>query len=137
MSTQQLRYMYRLMKRRVHSLHVDTGSWPSYKVKRMEVELLGLWAIIESSEGVYDMLKELFQQQRRPVLRQKYPPFRKHGKKVAVHTLTFAYQEGVCFCNGAEKTTTLFMLTVYLTDGTAFIFGQDMRLNPRLLASLT
>ncbi|MFS7945124.1 hypothetical protein Hanom_Chr06g00520361 [Helianthus anomalus] len=42
--------MYRLMRRRVYSLHVDTGSWPIYKVKRREVELLGLSAMCEGEQ---------------------------------------------------------------------------------------
>ncbi|MFS8015271.1 hypothetical protein Hanom_Chr15g01354451 [Helianthus anomalus] len=50
--------MYRLMKRRVHSLHVDTGSWPIYKVKRMEVESLGLWAMCKDEQTLH--VKPLF-----------------------------------------------------------------------------
>ncbi|MFS7963287.1 hypothetical protein Hanom_Chr08g00736331 [Helianthus anomalus] len=42
--------MYRLMKRWVYSLHVDTGSWPIYKVKRRKVELLGLWAMCKGEQ---------------------------------------------------------------------------------------
>lgn len=70
-------------------------------------------------------------------LRKVFPGGRNHGKKVAVHSLTFSVQEGECFgflgTNGAGKTTTLSMLSgeVYPSDGTAFIFGQDMRLNPK------
>ncbi|MFS7889378.1 hypothetical protein Hanom_Chr00s000004g01606281 [Helianthus anomalus] len=48
--------MYRLMKRRVHSLHVDTGSWPIYKVKRMEVELLGLWAMCKGMRALNEYM---------------------------------------------------------------------------------
>ncbi|MFS7977586.1 putative ABC-type sulfate transporter [Helianthus anomalus] len=75
-------------------------------------------------------------------LRKVFPGGRKHGKKVAVHSLTFSVQEGECFgflgTNGAGKTTTLSMLSgeVYPTDGTAFIFGQDMRLNPKAARQL-
>ncbi|KAI3676059.1 hypothetical protein L1987_85655 [Smallanthus sonchifolius] len=71
-----------------------------------------------------------------------FPGGRKHGKKVGVHSLTFSVQEGECFgflgTNGAGKTTTLSMLSgeVYSTDGTAFIFGQDMRLNPKAARQL-
>ncbi|KAI3676220.1 hypothetical protein L1987_85821 [Smallanthus sonchifolius] len=52
-----------------------------------------------------------------------FPRGRKHGKKVAVHSLTFSVQEGECFgflgTNGAGKTTTLSMLSgeVYPIDG--------------------
>lgn len=46
---------------------------------------------------------------------QVYPGGQQHGKKVAVHSLTFSVQEGECFgflgTNGAGKTTTLSMLT--------------------------
>ncbi|KAI3712673.1 hypothetical protein L1987_71235 [Smallanthus sonchifolius] len=42
-----LRYMYRLMKRRVYSLHVDHGLRPILKVRRREVEWLGLSAYIQ------------------------------------------------------------------------------------------
>lgn len=39
--------MYRLMKRRVYSLHVDPAIQPILKVKRREVEWLGLTAYIQ------------------------------------------------------------------------------------------
>lgn len=46
---------------------------------------------------------------------QVYPGRRHHAAKVAVHSLTFAVQEGECFgflgTNGAGKTTTLSMLS--------------------------
>ncbi|CAK7342616.1 unnamed protein product [Dovyalis caffra] len=69
-------------------------------------------------------------------LRKVYPG-EKHRTKVAVHSLTFSVQAGECFgflgTNGAGKTTTLSMLTgeESPTDGTAFIFGKDMRSNPK------
>ncbi|KAL8261643.1 hypothetical protein R6Q59_025692 [Mikania micrantha] len=75
-------------------------------------------------------------------LRKVFPGGRKFGKKVAVHSLTFSVQEGECFgflgTNGAGKTTTLSMLSgeVYPSDGTAFIFGQDIRLNPKAARQL-
>nr|XP_043635410.1 ABC transporter A family member 1 [Erigeron canadensis] len=75
-------------------------------------------------------------------LRKVFPGGRNHGKKVAVHSLTFSVQEGECFgflgTNGAGKTTTLSMLSgeVCPSAGTAFIFGQDMRLNPKAASQL-
>ncbi|GFY96206.1 ATP-binding cassette A1 [Actinidia rufa] len=69
-------------------------------------------------------------------LRKVYPG-NYHGTKVAVHSLTFAVQEGECFgflgTNGAGKTTTLSMLSgeERPSDGTAFIFGEDISLNPK------
>ncbi|KAL1813550.1 hypothetical protein ACET3Z_023615 [Daucus carota] len=70
-------------------------------------------------------------------LRKVYPGGRHRGAKVAVHSLTFAVQEGECFgflgTNGAGKTTTLSMLSgeESPTGGTAYIFGSDMRMNPK------
>lgn len=70
-------------------------------------------------------------------LRKVYPAGKKHTAKVAVHSLTFAVHEGECFgflgTNGAGKTTTLSMLTgeECPTDGTAFIFGSEIRSNPK------
>ncbi|KAK4797503.1 hypothetical protein SAY86_029829 [Trapa natans] len=70
-------------------------------------------------------------------LRKVYFGGKHPGEKVAVHSLTFSLQQGECFgflgTNGAGKTTTLSMLTgeEYPTDGTAFIFGQDIRSNPK------
>ncbi|KAJ6363443.1 hypothetical protein OIU78_003587 [Salix suchowensis] len=69
-------------------------------------------------------------------LRKVYPG-EKHRTKVAVCSLTFSVQAGECFgflgTNGAGKTTTLSMLTgeESPTDGSAFIFGKDMRSNPK------
>ncbi|KAL8128675.1 hypothetical protein V2J09_017830 [Rumex salicifolius] len=70
-------------------------------------------------------------------LRKVYPGGNKRCEKVAVHSLTFAVQEGECFgflgTNGAGKTTTLSMLSgeECPTDGTAFIFGNDIRSKPK------
>lgn len=70
-------------------------------------------------------------------LRKVYPARRNHSEKVAVRSLTFSVQEGECFgflgTNGAGKTTTLSMLTgeECPTDGTAYIFGNDIRLDPK------
>ncbi|KAL2535052.1 ABC transporter A family member 1 [Abeliophyllum distichum] len=70
-------------------------------------------------------------------LRKVYPGGKQNGSKVAVRSLTFAVQEGECFgflgTNGAGKTTTLSMLSgeERPSDGTAFIFGKDIRLNPK------
>lgn len=70
-------------------------------------------------------------------LRKVYPARRTHAAKVAVHSLSFAVPEGECFgflgTNGAGKTTTLSMLTgeECPTDGTAYIFGHDIRLHPK------
>lgn len=70
-------------------------------------------------------------------LRKVYPGGKYHGSKIAVHSLTFAVQEGECFgflgTNGAGKTTTLSMLSgeERPTAGTAFIFGKDMSSNPK------
>ncbi|KAJ8755578.1 hypothetical protein K2173_022157 [Erythroxylum novogranatense] len=69
-------------------------------------------------------------------LRKVYPGGRQ-GKKVAVSSLSFSVQPGECFgflgTNGAGKTTTLSMLSgeESPTDGTAFIFGKDIRLDPK------
>ncbi|KAJ4840078.1 ATP-binding cassette sub- A member 1 [Turnera subulata] len=68
---------------------------------------------------------------------QKVYPGGSYGRKVAVHSLTFSVQAGECFgflgTNGAGKTTTLSMLCgeESPTDGTAFIFGNDIRANPK------
>ncbi|KAJ4767254.1 ABC transporter A family member 1 [Rhynchospora pubera] len=70
-------------------------------------------------------------------LRKVYPATRHQGCKVAVHSLAFSVNEGECFgflgTNGAGKTTTLSMLTGEETpsDGTAYIFGNDIRSNPK------
>ncbi|KAH7855585.1 hypothetical protein Vadar_026504 [Vaccinium darrowii] len=70
-------------------------------------------------------------------LRKVYPGWNYHGTKVAVHSLTFAVQEGECFgflgTNGAGKTTTLSMLSgeVRPSDGNAFIYGKDISSNPK------
>ncbi|KAG1338408.1 ABC transporter A family member 1 [Cocos nucifera] len=70
-------------------------------------------------------------------LQKVYPARRNHPAKVAVHSLTFSVQEGECFgflgTNGAGKTTTLSMLTgeECPTGGTAYIFGNDIRLHPK------
>ncbi|KAL8489520.1 hypothetical protein ACS0TY_025437 [Phlomoides rotata] len=70
-------------------------------------------------------------------LRKVYPGGNQHGPKIAVHSLTFSVQEGECFgflgTNGAGKTTTLSMLSgeEHPSDGTAFIFGKDIRSNPK------
>ncbi|CAL9192995.1 unnamed protein product [Musa hybrid cultivar] len=70
-------------------------------------------------------------------LRKVYHARKNHARKVAVHSLTFSVQEGECFgflgTNGAGKTTTLSMLTgeEKPTDGTAYIFGKDIRLYPK------
>uniref|UniRef100_A0A1D1XQT2 ABC transporter A family member 1 n=1 Tax=Anthurium amnicola TaxID=1678845 RepID=A0A1D1XQT2_9ARAE len=70
-------------------------------------------------------------------LRKVYPGGRNHNAKVAVNSLSFSVQEGECFgflgTNGAGKTTTLSMLSgeENPTDGTAFIFGKDIRLHPK------
>ncbi|XP_058083562.1 ABC transporter A family member 1 isoform X2 [Magnolia sinica] len=70
-------------------------------------------------------------------LRKVYPGGVNHPSKVAVQSLTFSVQEGECFgflgTNGAGKTTTLSMLTGEdcPSDGTAYIFGSDICLNPR------
>ncbi|KAK9157371.1 hypothetical protein Scep_003945 [Stephania cephalantha] len=70
-------------------------------------------------------------------LRKVYPGGINHDPKVAVHSLTFAVQEGECFgflgTNGAGKTTTLSMLSGEEgpTSGTAFIFGTDICSQPK------
>ncbi|XP_044505775.1 ABC transporter A family member 1 isoform X2 [Mangifera indica] len=70
-------------------------------------------------------------------LRKVYPGGNHHDPKIAVHSLTFSVQAGECFgflgTNGAGKTTTLSMLSgeEYPTDGTVFIFGKDIRSNPK------
>ncbi|XP_072953821.1 ABC transporter A family member 1 isoform X1 [Typha angustifolia] len=70
-------------------------------------------------------------------LQKVYPARRNHAAKIAVHSLTFSVQEGECFgflgTNGAGKTTTLSMLTgeESPSDGTAYIFGCDIRLQPK------
>ncbi|KAL7138460.1 hypothetical protein ABFS83_10G166000 [Erythranthe nasuta] len=70
-------------------------------------------------------------------LRKVFPGGKQHSPKVAVHSLTFSVQEGECFgflgTNGAGKTTTLSMLSgeERPSDGTAYIFGKDIRSNPK------
>ncbi|KAM0948803.1 putative ABC transporter, AAA+ ATPase domain, ABC transporter A [Dioscorea sansibarensis] len=70
-------------------------------------------------------------------LRKVYLNGRNHPAKVAVHSLTFSVRAGECFgflgTNGAGKTTTLSMLTgeEYPSDGTAYIFGNDIRAHPK------
>ncbi|KAH6832483.1 ATP-binding cassette A1 [Perilla frutescens var. hirtella] len=70
-------------------------------------------------------------------LRKVYPGGKQLGPKIAVHSLTFSVHEGECFgflgTNGAGKTTTLSMLSgeEYPSDGTAYIFGKDIRSNPK------
>ncbi|XP_047959280.1 ABC transporter A family member 1 [Salvia hispanica] len=70
-------------------------------------------------------------------LRKVYPGEKQLGPKIAVHSLTFSVHEGECFgflgTNGAGKTTTLSMLSgeEYPSDGTAYIFGKDIRSNPK------
>ncbi|XP_042053846.1 ABC transporter A family member 1-like isoform X2 [Salvia splendens] len=70
-------------------------------------------------------------------LRKVYPGEKQLGPKIAVDSLTFSVQEGECFgflgTNGAGKTTTLSMLSgeEYPSDGTAYIFGKDIRSNPK------
>ncbi|KAF9597369.1 hypothetical protein IFM89_017715 [Coptis chinensis] len=70
-------------------------------------------------------------------LRKVFPRRIYETPKVAVHSLAFSVQEGECFgflgTNGAGKTTTLSMLTgeEIPTDGTAYIFGNDIRSNPK------
>ncbi|CAN1288577.1 ABC transporter A family member 1 [Linum perenne] len=69
-------------------------------------------------------------------LRKVYPGG-KYGTKVAVDSLSFSVHAGECFgflgTNGAGKTTTLSMLSgeESPTDGTAFVFGKDIRSNPK------
>ncbi|XP_070027820.1 ABC transporter A family member 1 isoform X2 [Nicotiana sylvestris] len=71
-------------------------------------------------------------------LRKIYPGGKSQVPKVAVHSLTFSVQEGECFgflgTNGAGKTTTLSMLSgeENPSDGTAFIFGKDIRSDPKV-----
>ncbi|XWS56284.1 hypothetical protein CRYUN_Cryun09bG0072800 [Craigia yunnanensis] len=70
-------------------------------------------------------------------LRKVYPGGNHCHAKVAVDSLTFSVQAGECFgflgTNGAGKTTTLSMLTgeESPTEGTAFIFGEDISSNPK------
>ncbi|KAJ8499332.1 hypothetical protein OPV22_009884 [Ensete ventricosum] len=70
-------------------------------------------------------------------LRKVYHARKNDARNVAVYSLTFSVQEGECFgflgTNGAGKTTTLSMLTgeERPTDGTAYIFGKDIRLYPK------
>ncbi|KAM7263046.1 hypothetical protein ACFE04_000729 [Oxalis oulophora] len=70
-------------------------------------------------------------------LRKVFPGGKLQATKVAVDSLTFSVQAGECFgflgTNGAGKTTTLSMLSgeESPTDGTAFIFGKDVRSNPK------
>ncbi|XP_011653436.1 ABC transporter A family member 1 isoform X3 [Cucumis sativus] len=70
-------------------------------------------------------------------LRKVYPGENYLHKKIAVDSLTFSVQEGECFgflgTNGAGKTTTLSMLTgeESPSEGTAFIFGKDIRTDPK------
>ncbi|XP_059646285.1 ABC transporter A family member 1 isoform X5 [Cornus florida] len=72
-------------------------------------------------------------------LRKVYPGWKHHGTKIAVNSLTFSVHEGECFgflgTNGAGKTTTLSMLSgeECPSDGTAFIFGKDIRSNPKAI----
>ncbi|CAH9079387.1 unnamed protein product [Cuscuta epithymum] len=71
-------------------------------------------------------------------LRKVYAGYKNQGPKIAVHSLTFAVEEGECFgflgTNGAGKTTTLSMLSgeEQPSDGTAFIFGRDICSNPKI-----
>ncbi|KAL9409139.1 hypothetical protein AB3S75_047510 [Citrus x aurantiifolia] len=75
-------------------------------------------------------------------LRKVYPGGKRSDAKVAVHSLTFSVQAGECFgflgTNGAGKTTTLSMISgeEYPTDGTAFIFGKDIRSDPKAACRL-
>ncbi|XP_060186206.1 ABC transporter A family member 1 isoform X3 [Lycium barbarum] len=75
-------------------------------------------------------------------LRKVYPGGKSQVPKAAVHSLTFSVQEGECFAflgtNGAGKTTTLSMLSgeEYPSDGTAFIFGKDIRSDPKVARRL-
>lgn len=68
-----------------------------------------------------------------------YPRGTHQDEKVAVHSLTFSVQEGECFgflgTNGAGKTTTLSMLSgeECPTAGTAFVFGKDIRADPKVV----
>ncbi|KAF8403773.1 hypothetical protein HHK36_011878 [Tetracentron sinense] len=70
-------------------------------------------------------------------LRKVYPGGKNQSTKVAVHSLTFSVQEGECFgflgTNGAGKTTTLSMLSgeECPTDGTAYIFGNNICSHPK------
>ncbi|XP_051151534.1 ABC transporter A family member 1 isoform X2 [Andrographis paniculata] len=70
-------------------------------------------------------------------LRKVYLGGKRNGSKVAVDSLTFSVPEGECFGflgpNGAGKTTTLSMLSgeERPTDGTAYIFGKDIKSNPK------
>ncbi|KAF5176169.1 Abc transporter a family member, partial [Thalictrum thalictroides] len=70
-------------------------------------------------------------------LRKVYSRGINENPKIAVHSLAFSVQEGECFgflgTNGAGKTTTLSMLTgeESPTDGTAYIFGNDIRSNSK------
>lgn len=70
-------------------------------------------------------------------LRKVFPGENYFHKKIAVDSLTFSVQEGECFgflgTNGAGKTTTLSMLTgeESPSEGTAFIFGKDIRTDPK------
>ncbi|GER52514.1 ATP-binding cassette sub-family A member [Striga asiatica] len=70
-------------------------------------------------------------------LRKVFPGGKQIGSKVAVQSLTFSVQEGECFgflgTNGAGKTTTLSMLSgeERPSDGTAYIFGKDIKSNPK------
>ncbi|XP_077241690.1 ATP-binding cassette A1 isoform X2 [Tasmannia lanceolata] len=70
-------------------------------------------------------------------LRKVYSGGMNHAAKVAVHSLTFSVQEGECFGflgpNGAGKTTTLSMLSgeECPSDGTAYIFGNDICSRPK------
>ncbi|CAA0837437.1 ABC transporter A family member 1 [Striga hermonthica] len=70
-------------------------------------------------------------------LRKVFPGGKHIGSKVAVQSLTFSVQEGECFgflgTNGAGKTTTLSMLSgeEHPSDGTAYIFGKDIKSNPK------
>eukprot|EP00252_Welwitschia_mirabilis_P024322 TRINITY_DN7176_c0_g1_i1.p1 TRINITY_DN7176_c0_g1~~TRINITY_DN7176_c0_g1_i1.p1 ORF type:complete len:583 (+),score=116.15 TRINITY_DN7176_c0_g1_i1:166-1749(+) len=70
-------------------------------------------------------------------LRKVYPSCGNQPEKVAVHSLTFAVEEGECLgflgTNGAGKSTTLSMLCgeEHPTKGTAYIFGKDILIHPK------
>ncbi|KAK9075009.1 hypothetical protein SSX86_003328 [Deinandra increscens subsp. villosa] len=54
-----LRYMYRLMKRRVYSSRIDPGLRPILKVKKSDVEWLGLTAYVEVLKRKQSRYREL------------------------------------------------------------------------------
>ncbi|XP_020526672.1 ABC transporter A family member 1 isoform X2 [Amborella trichopoda] len=70
-------------------------------------------------------------------LHKVYHGGRLNTYKVAVHSLTFSVRAGECFGflgpNGAGKTTTLSIISgeEHPTEGTAYIFGNDIRLHPK------